>query len=142
MVVSYGVMHTKKSIKPLQISQKKAVRNIDNAPYNAHADPLFAKFNILKIEKLHMLQSLQFMHKLHLTILPQALINLLSRFEAPHDTHTRYAHIFRPPQTHLKVAHSSILFHGPRNYRSIPPHIREILNFKIFTKRCKRFITA
>ena len=132
----------KKSIKPLQMSQKKAVRKIDNAAYNAHADPLFAKFNILKIEKLHMLQSLQFMHKLHLSILPQALTNLLSRFEAPHNTHTRFAHIFRPPQTHLKVAHSSILFHGPRNYRSIPPHMSEILNFKIFTKRCKRHITS
>lgn len=129
-----------KSIKPLQISQKKAVRKIENGSYNAHTDPIFAKHKILSLEKLHKLQSLQFMHKLHLSILPRALINLLSRFKAPNHINTRHGHIFRAPQTQLKLAHSSILFHGPRYYQSLPHHMYNILNFKTFSKRCKRYI--
>ena len=57
-----GAMHTKKYICRLEIAQKKAIRAIVGANYNATSSPLFKKLNILKLKDLYDLQIKQFVH--------------------------------------------------------------------------------
>ena len=44
--------------------QKKAVRIITNAKYNAHSEPLFKQLNILRIDHIFKRQCIKFYHKL------------------------------------------------------------------------------
>ena len=43
--------------------QKKAIRVIAKQKYNAHTDPLFKEYKLLKIEDIFKTQSLKFLHK-------------------------------------------------------------------------------
>jgi len=62
--LNYGILiwghNPTNNIKTLQ---KKAVRAIANAKYNAHTDPLFKKLKLLKITDIRKLQELKFYHK-------------------------------------------------------------------------------
>jgi len=48
----WGSMCYKRDLNRVKIQQKKAVRTVGNAKFNAHTDPLFKKYNILKIDDL------------------------------------------------------------------------------------------
>ena len=47
-------------------------------------------------------------------------LNTPYQFQPAH-THTRTSHLIRPPQSHLRLTHSSTLYTGPQLYRSAPP---------------------
>ena len=50
------------SLQPLIIMQKKAIRIISNAPFNAHTEKLFKKHNILPINELAIYSKIMFMY--------------------------------------------------------------------------------
>ena len=43
--------------------QKKCIRIISLSKYNAHTEPLFKKYNLLKVQDIFMIQQLKFYHK-------------------------------------------------------------------------------
>jgi len=54
----------KSNLKRLITLQKKAIRTINHAPYNAHTLPLFTNAKILPLEKLMLQSKLTFMHSI------------------------------------------------------------------------------
>lgn len=126
----------KKHIHPLHIIQKKALRKIENAPYNSHSAPLFIKHKILSLKKLYDFQTILLMHDFHTARLPNSLMALFAPFQPSH-TNTRTAHIIRPPRAQHRLTHSSTLYTGPQLYRSAPLFIRTILSKKAMKKALK-----
>ena len=59
--------------------QKKAVRIMTASKYNAHTEPLFKQFNIMKLEDSLSLQCLKFYHKLKGNSLPKYLADIFTR---------------------------------------------------------------
>jgi hypothetical protein len=131
----------KKYTKPLITQQKKALRKIDNAPSNSHAAPLFIKHRILTLEQIYTHQTITLMHDFHHSQLPNALMSFFTRFIPTHNR-TRFAHIIRPPQTHLQITHKSTLFTGPQLYRSIAPHVNTQLHSKAFKQATKSHLLS
>ena len=82
--------------------QKRAIRNIVNASYNAHSEPLFKTLNILKISDIHKLQQLKFLHKFLNHNLPEYFFSFsIIRNQDMHTYNTRYKeHVTTPKIKH------------------------------------------
>ena len=78
---------SKNKLKILKTIQKKAVRIIHSAKYNAHTDSLFAKSRITKAEDIFKRESLLMTFKYQKKILPNAIMTL---YENSLDTDGRF----------------------------------------------------
>ena len=91
----YGIMswYEPNSSKTNRISilQKKAIRIISNAKYNAHTSKLFKNLNILKLEDIYRKQALVMYWKFINNKIPQNLKNKLVTNNQIHLHYTRYA---------------------------------------------------
>ncbi len=72
--ISYGLLAwgnaSQTNLNCTIILQKRAIRTINRAPYNAHTEPLFKKSKILKLADLYEYEAIQFMFKYHTNKLP------------------------------------------------------------------------
>ena len=75
-ICNWGPILPAGKIKRLNVSQRKAVRSICRAKYNAHTNPLFAKTKILKMADLTDLEILKLMYLYSKSTLPTPLMNL------------------------------------------------------------------
>ena len=57
--------------------QKKAIRAINSAGYNAHTEPLFKLYNLLKVEDFYKFRLLVFYHNFIYDKAPQHLQNCM-----------------------------------------------------------------
>ena len=69
----------KKYLHKIIISQKKAIRILNHAKYNASSSLLFKHCNILKFEDLYKVTICQLMLKLHNDMVPLPLHNMLQK---------------------------------------------------------------
>ena len=60
------------NVKPLEILQKRSIRIINFAKFDAHTAPLFAKIKLLKLQDLITLYTACFMHNFHNSKIPNA----------------------------------------------------------------------
>ena len=69
--IIYGASHPK-LLEPIQILQRKALRLVAMAKYNAHTDPLFKMYSILKLSDLVSLNQTVFVRQFKNNQLPQS----------------------------------------------------------------------
>ena len=81
--------HCSKHLDQLYHKEKKVIRIIANAKWNAHTAPLFRDFQFLSIFNLNKLQTCCFMYKISNCLLPTALQNLFTLNNNLHDHKTR-----------------------------------------------------
>ena len=78
--IEYGLpIWINKHATVIEQIQKKAIRNICNAKYNAHTLELFGKNNILKIKDLYKITSIRTIKKAHLLKAPSNIITLFEK---------------------------------------------------------------
>ena len=83
--IIYGAAEPK-LLEPISILQRKAVRAVARAKYNAHTDPLFREFNFLKfLDIVHLDQTL-FVHNYRNNKHPATFKNFLSPIPRPNQT--------------------------------------------------------
>ena len=61
---NYCVLCWKSQTNRIHLLQKRAIRNINNANYRAHSEPIFKSLNVLKIDDIYYLSILKFYSKL------------------------------------------------------------------------------
>ena len=99
-ILTYGILAWGSSVNnannKILYMQKRAIRSINNMPYNGHTDPLFKKDKILKISELYKLEVLKFMIKYEKHMLPDSFNHLFTHnFEIHPARITRQAnHIY------------------------------------------------
>ena len=74
--INYGILTWGNESESILKLQKKAVRIITSAKYNAHTEPIFKKLSILKIHDLFSLCQLKFYHNYLNKLLPHHFINM------------------------------------------------------------------
>ena len=74
----WGPMLSQKDLKRLFVEQKKCVRSIVKARYNAHTDPIFSKLKILKTAELIDLNQILFMFDIKNQNVSSRIRNLFS----------------------------------------------------------------
>ena len=75
------------NLKNLESLQNKAIRNLANAKYNGHADPIYLKLNILKLRDQIALNRVLTVHKFKYSRLPDSL-DLFFKYKSDTDTRT------------------------------------------------------
>ena len=85
--------------KRLYKLQKKALRIINKSPYLAHTDPMFIKYNVLKVKDILEQNHLKFLFKLSHRSLPVYFYHFVSATGFNVHTHnTRHRHNIRTPK--------------------------------------------
>ena len=81
----------KTRLNQLLVVQKKVIRIISAAEFNAHTDPLFKELNVLKINQLYIFKTFLFMFKYHKQVLPEIFKDLFIYSSSVHGYNTRHA---------------------------------------------------
>ena len=93
--------------------QKQAFRAISNSEFRCHSNPLFVKYNQLKMDDLCKLNVATFMYKYKNKMLPSLFDN--SMFNTNEDNHkynTRFGTNFEIPNNKLEYGNKSIRCQG------------------------------
>ena len=128
--LNYGILVWGTKSKHLLKLQKKIIRIMSNAKYNAHTLPIFKNYNILRIDDILKLQELRFIYKLENKTLPKYYLDtMFIRQSEIHNYQTRQANDFRTPQSSHKFTCNSIRHRLPAVYNNCSPSIKN----KIYT---------
>jgi len=141
---NYGIIlwgHTYKfNISKLFIKQKRAIRIINNSEYNAHTDPIFRKFNILKFEDIIKCETLKMMYKAVNHSLPLAINERFILNKEIHNYDTRQTHDIHIAKTTKRVTYNSIIYQGPDMWSELPRELKNITTFNSFKINLKNYI--
>ena len=120
--------------------QRKALRIINKAKYNAHSEPLFKVAGILKLTDLFVVEMAKMMHDYFQNMLPCAISKLFIPTTAVHDHNTRQITGFHYRSTRTQLASNSIMHKGPQIWANIPTALQNIQNKTKFAKKVKATI--
>lgn len=134
--MNYGILAWGSQCNKLKKMQKRAVRLIVNARYNAHTDPIFKYQSLLKVEDLFALQELKFIYKLKNNNLPNYFLNKqYLRHSDVHTYNTRHANDLVLLTNRHNYVNNSICYRVPYIINNCPNCIKE----KIFTHSIRGF---
>lgn len=123
-------------LEKLQILQKKVIRVISWANYDAPSGPLFYRNKLLKLAECNSFQNACIMynvvHKLHPT-----LCHLIPVTLCIHDHNTRRRNLLRGKKRKMKCTSFSIACKGPGIWNEIDNSIKELPSLDIFKKHFK-----
>ena len=132
-----------KHLHKLTVLQKKAIRTLTNAPYNAPSNPLFKAETILPLDQLHSFELKKLMYKINHNLLPTPIPTIFSANHptntAPHTYLTRYRSTNPMPTRANRhyLSHQSFVRKGPQIWNELPPEIKNINSLKKFCKHIK-----
>ena len=128
------------NLQRIYLLQKRAVRAISKADYNASSKPLFANLKILDVSSIYSLQVSSFMYLYHNGALPLSFTQIFQTGSQIHQYSTRYSHLYRPHTCRTNIKQFSILFQGPRIWNSLPNNIKAAPSFNAFKRLIKPFL--
>ena len=129
----------KKFIHSINIMQKKAIRTINHAKYNASTSKLFMKSQILKFEDIHRFMTCQFMHKVFTCKVPSPLRNIMTQNLNIHGHFTRHRNDFATFRSINNTLCNSFIVEGPKLWNALPQNIKN-LKYKQFSKKLRLYI--
>ena len=124
-----------KYICRLEIAQKKAIRAIAGANYNATSSPLFKKLNILKFKDLYDLQIKQFVYEFVNMTLPNPLLATYTYHGDRHEHNTRHSTDPRSPSVNSNVMRRSFLYMGPILWMKLDDQVKSSKSKSIFKRK-------
>ena len=130
-VATWGFDHSR-----INKLQKKAIRVMCNARYNAHTDPLFKENKILKIRDIFNLNCLKLYHKYKNQELPNFFNNMFTTNADIHSYHTRRRNDLHYFSYNTEGASKRIRHTIPNIINELTPLVREklsTLNLEQFT---------
>ena len=139
--LNYGLIVWNQKSKILVNLQKKAIRIVCNAKYNAHTSILFKRENILKFGDMCALDDFKFCYKFIHDSLPDYFNKLSPDDELPQSYITRQYGQLRVPAVRHEYARNSITYRYPLIYNTMPAIYKEkifthsFFGFKFFIKR-------
>lgn len=132
-------------LKPLLLQQKKAIRIINNAKFNAHTVPLFKLSRILPLEKICEMSKLQIMFDFCINKLPSSFTDMWTRnFERPGLIDLRNNEDFYVPFSRLKSIENFPNAAYPRLWNTLKSTSPQVLNLdqsrSLFNKNLKDYL--
>ena len=116
-------------LKPLQILQKKALRYINNAPYNSHTNELFYNNRILKLKDINTYFQSIFMFK-----------SDRDSFLPTHSYNTRNRSNLNPNFQRLTTTQRSLSYSAPMVWNGLPEELKTCPSLPIFKRNLKSYL--
>ena len=126
----------------LHILQKWALRAVNHSEFRSHSNPLFIKYNQLKIDDLCKLNIVTFMYKYCNNLLPSTFNLLFKTNSENHSYNTRCATNFNIPKNKLEFGKKSISYQGVKIWNNIPINIKNSGNIKHFKDTYKKVLVC
>ena len=133
---------SKSFLKGINILQKKSLRIINKAQYNAHTNSLFHIMKILKIDELYELQVAKTMYRNNISKLPQPLQKLFTPHTQMHNYNTRNKDNPLVPLHRLAIDQNSIARMGPLIWTEIPKEVKNSLSLNTLKFKFKKKLLA
>ena len=127
--LNYGIALWGSNHKRIFKIQKCAVRTISNSKYNAHTDPIFRFYFLLKVTDLHRLNILKLYYKYKHFQLPAYFVNMFESTPLDHTYNTRNRNQPRFNTANTTSANVAMRFVVPSIISETPPCIID----KIYT---------
>ena len=126
------------NIKPIEILQKRTIRIITYAKFDAHTTPLFAKLNLLKFQDIITLYIACFMYNYSNSNIPNAFNSFFTAVNKSHTYNTRLASksSFVFPKVRTSYGKFNIRFLGPKIWNEIEESLKT-LSFRSFKRQLK-----
>ena len=118
-------------IEPLFLAQKRAVRTISRARYDAHTDPLFFANKILKVHD---------MYKHHIASYVYCNQHLLDAHRNNHSYATRNNDYLLAPRIRLRSSEQSIIYNAVHIWNNVPDVIKLSPSIDSFKYNYKKYL--
>ena len=132
----------KSYLKQSTIAQKKAVRYVTNATYNAHTEPLFKQLKLLKLSDMYHFEIAKFMFDLSQNSVPISLNRYFIKPEAIHNHNVRHINCFRQPKLKLCTSRMSLVWNGSSVWNNLPEDIKSASSNHSFKGKFKNYILS
>ena len=135
---------SKKNMDSLYVKQKKCMRVIYNAKYNAHTQPIFYSLGILPLPDLVTLQNLLIMHSIDKDYSRVTFEGFYEKNAAVvnHDYPLRNAGDFIVPRIRLEFLKSFPFFSLPKTWNSLEPGFRNVSIKSLFKYNVKSHLLS
>ena len=140
--LNYGILIWGFDLNRLEKLQKKAIRIISCSKYNAHTEPLFKKYGILKVSDMFDLNALKFYYRYVNKKLPSFFENYVD-LERRHSHDTRFNHLIPHNVTRTYTAQKCLRNYIPSVVNACDSSIITKVNshsFKGFSNYAKWFL--
>ena len=104
----------KSNLHRIVILQKRVIRIMNRAKYDAHSDPIFKDLKILNFEQIHLLQLGLFMFSFKKFLLPEKCKSMFTLNDQLHSYNTRSSSKFHLPLCASNIRKFSVQFQGPK----------------------------
>ena len=118
----YGIILWGRNTKRINKLQKWAVRQIVNAKYNSHTEPIMKKLKLRKVNDLYNLAALKLYHKYKNIDLPPYFATIFENQTPNHDYNTRHRNNTHQKPNTISASHSP-RYCIPRLVESLPESI-------------------
>ena len=126
-----------KHIRGIQIAQKKCVRAIFGAKFNASSSPIFKQLGLLKFLDIYELYTCLFMYNFVNEGLPRPLLGIYQYHRDIHDHNTRHSTDPRTPSANSDSLRKSFLCQGPKLWASLDGCLKDSRTKSLFKTRLK-----
>ena len=121
--INYAILCWGYEHKRIFILQKKALRIIANVKYNSHTDPLYKRFNKLKVKDIFAVQSAKFYYKYSNDKLPRYFNNMFNYINEIHGYNTRGSQSVFVPISRRQNTLKSLRYSVPVTVNQFPNNI-------------------
>ena len=125
---------------PLVKIQKRAIRMISSASWDAHSDPLFKKLYLLNLKNIYVLNVMLFMYRFKKGSLPSLFDTMFVLNTEIHGHFTRQYNCYHSPVWRLEVRRRTISVQGPYFWNLIRKKIDCNCSISTFKFRIKSFL--
>ena len=144
--LNYGILCWGSQTNRLSKIQKNAIRKISLSKYNAHTDPLFKSFNLLKINDIYTICQLKFYFKFKHQMLPKFFMNNFVQYNNQFSTYvTRGFYDLSIPKHHHAFFERSLRYVIVKTINDSSRSIIEKVNthsFNGFTSYAKKYFLS
>ena len=125
------------NLKRIFLLQKKLVRIISKASFDAHTGPLFQDLQILKFHDIYQYHTGKLVFLFTENLLPNYFKSIFMLTSQVHSYNTRTFYMF-PCRTNLRQF--SIRFQRPKFFNSLSNDIKDCESISFFSKKLKEFL--
>ena len=137
--IFYGLCN-KKTLYPLELLYKKAIRIVAGANYRHHTKPLFIKHKILPIKENSELNILKIMYRCERGNIPNCIKDIWRRNRDVSGREGRNADRFYQEVINVKYLETCPYFYFPKLFNELPDHIKMAVSEKEFTREVKSLL--
>ena len=128
------------NLKRIFLLQKKLVRIIGKASFDAHTGPLFKDLQILKFHNIYQYHTGKLMFLFTKNLLPNYFKSMFMLTSQVPSYNTRTSKLFYMFPCRTNLRQFSIRFQGPKFFNSLSNNIKDWESISLFSKKLKEFL--